>query len=56
MSVSSKELVMNSLCKLRKEQPNQIIVIETPKGTLQVRLGDAHIYESLDGKIIIDSE
>lgn len=44
------------LDKIKKENPNQIIIVETPEGTVKLKIGDALIYESMDGEIVLDSE
>lgn len=60
------------LCKYAKEHPDDVIVVEYPvneeyelkDGTKMcfgsrcayMKLGDACIYESFDGKIVIDTE
>ena len=48
--------VVNYLKKLKKENPNQVIIVETPKGTVKLKIGDALIYEGMGGEIVIDSE
>lgn len=47
---------MNKLDKLKRDCPNQIIIVETPNGTVTVRIGDAKIYDDAHGNIVIDSE
>ena len=48
--------VINYLKNLKKENPNQVIIVETPKGTVELKIGDALIYEGMRGEIVIDSE
>lgn len=48
--------VIKYLDKLKKENPNQILIIETPKGSVKLKIGDALIYEGRCGEIVIDSE
>ena len=47
---------ISCLDKLKKANPNQEIIVETPKGTVSLKIGDALIYEDNCGKIVIDSE
>lgn len=51
-----KEKIIHCLDKLKKENPEQIIVVETPKGCVECKIGDAIIYEGMTGEIVIDSE
>lgn len=51
-----KDKVIKQLDKLKVECPNQEIIVETPKGTVSFRIGDALIYEGMGGEIVIDSE
>ena len=46
----------NERNKLKEEFPEQIITVETPKGSVELKIGDALIYESMGGEIVIDSE
>lgn len=48
--------VFKYLRKLKDECPDQKIIVETPKGTVSLRIGDALIYEGMRGEIVIDSE
>ena len=51
-----KDKVIKQLDKLKIECPKQEIIVETPKGTVSFRIGDALIYEGCRGEIVIDSE
>ena len=51
-----KDKVIKQLEKLMVEYPNQEIVVETPNGTVSLKIGDALIYEGGNGEIVIDSE
>lgn len=51
-----KDKVIKQLDKLKVEYPNQEVIVETPKGTVSFRIGDALIYEGGYGEIVIDSE
>ena len=51
-----KDKVIKQLEKLKAEHPDQEIIVETPKGTVSLRIGDALIYEGMCGEIVIDSE
>lgn len=48
--------VIKYLDKLKKENPNQVIIVKTPKGSVELKIGDALIYEGMRGEIVIDSE
>ena len=51
-----KDKVIKQLDKLKEEHPNQEIIVETPEGTVSLKIGDALIYEGCRGEIVIDSE
>lgn len=51
-----KDKVIKQLDKLKIECPNQEIIVETPEGTVSLKIGDALIYEGMSGEIVIDSE
>ena len=44
------------LDKLRSTHPEQKIIVETSNGSVELKIGDALIYESMRGEIVIDSE
>ena len=44
------------LDKLKLVHPEQKIIVETPKGSVDLKIGDALIYEGMRGEIVIDSE
>ena len=44
------------LDKFKKQNPDQVIIMETSSGTVECRIGDANIYDDPYGKIIIDAE
>ena len=48
--------IINKLDKLKAEHPEQKIIVETPKGSVELKIGDALIYEGMRGEIVIDSE
>ena len=48
--------IINKLDKLKAEHPEQKIIVETPKGSVDLKIGDALIYEGMRGEIVIDSE
>lgn len=48
--------VIKYLDKFKKENPDQVIIVETPNGTVELKIGDALIYEGMRGEIVIDSE
>lgn len=51
-----KDEIIKKLDKLKKDKPEQIIIIETPKGSVGCKIGDALIYEGMSGAIVIDTE
>ena len=55
-SWNRKEKVIKQLDKLKEEFPNQEIIVETPNGTVTLKIRDANIYEGMRGEIVIDSE
>ena len=48
--------IINKLDKLKAEHPEQRIIVETPKGSVELKIGDALIYEGMRGEIVIDNE
>lgn len=44
------------LDELKKKNPEQEIVVETPNGTVSLKISDALVYEGINGEIVIDSE
>lgn len=48
--------VVSLLNKLKEQNGNQIVLIETPSGSASLRLKDALIYEGCCGEIVLDSE
>lgn len=48
--------VLNVLDRLKSAHPEQVIVAETPNGSVDLKIGDALIYEGMGGEIVIDSE
>ena len=51
-----RDKIIRKLDKLKAEHPEQKIIVETPQGTVELKIGDALIYEGICGEIIIDSE
>lgn len=41
---------------LKRDTPEQVLVMETPKGTVSLKIGDALVYEDPHGWVVIDSE
>lgn len=52
----SRDEIISNLDKLKNDHPEQIIIVETPNGTVELKIGDAIIYEGMGGEIVIDSE
>ena len=48
--------IIKKLNKLKAEHPEQKIIVETPNGSVELKIGDALIYEGMRGEIVIDSE
>lgn len=57
---NKKEIVRNAMIetldKLKKVNPDQRLIVETPNGSVNLKIGDALIYEDGYGTIVIDSE
>lgn len=51
-----KRDVIRLLDKLKEQNGEQVIIVETPNGTVDIKLKDALIYEGLRGEIVLDSE
>jgi hypothetical protein len=51
-----KHKIIKKLDRLKEDNPNQIISIETPNRCVECKIGDANIYEGCNGEIVIDSE
>ncbi len=44
------------LDRFKSEHPDQVIIAETPNGTVQFKIGEALIYEGMGGEVVMDSE
>ena len=51
-----KNRIFTSLYKIKKGCPEQVIIIESPNGSVSVKLKDSLIYEGAGGEIVIDAE
>lgn len=51
-----RDKVINILDQLKKESPKQLLIVETPDGSVELKICDALIYEGMKGEIVIDSE
>lgn len=51
-----RKKIIEKLNKFKEEHPEQIISVETPKGCMEFKIGDAVIYEDYHGNIVFDSE
>ena len=51
-----RDKIIRKLDKLKAEHPEQKIIVETPNGSVELKIGDALIYEGMCGEIVIDSE
>lgn len=52
----NRDEIIHQLEKLQVDHPEQKIIVETPDGTISLRIGDAMIYEGMNREIVIDSE
>lgn len=50
------ELMVSLLDTFKQESPDQILIVETPEGSVSLRIGDALIYEDGYGRVVVDSE
>ena len=55
-SKNIKEKFIELFDRLKEENPNQEIIVETPNGTVTFKIGEANIYEGMGGEIVMDSE
>ena len=51
-----RDKIIKKLDKLKAEHPEQKIIVETLKGSVELKIGDALIYECMRGEIVIDGE
>ena len=51
-----RDKIIKKLDKLKAEHPEQKIIVETPNGSVELKIGDSLIYEGMCGEIVIDSE
>lgn len=52
----NRKKAIEVLNKLKNDHPDQMFIVETPMGTVELRIGDAIIYEGMNREIVIDSE
>lgn len=52
----NRKKVIEVLNKFKTDYPDQTMIVETPSGTVELRIGDAIIYEGMRREIVIDSE
>lgn len=50
------ENLVRLLDRIKHDYPDQVLVVETPRGTVSMKLGDALIYDDPHGWVVIDSE
>lgn len=48
--------LISCLDRFKNEHPDQVIIAETPNGTVQFKIGEALIYEGMGGEVVMDSE
>lgn len=51
-----KVKMIQKLEKIQRDHSEQKFIIETSEGTVSFRIGDAMIYEGMNGEIVIDAE
>lgn len=51
-----QDKIINQLHELKKNHPDQVILIETPNGTVSLKIGEAQIFEGMRGEIVVDNE
>ena len=51
-----RDRIIKELDKLKAKHPEQKIIVETPQGSVELKIGDSLIYEGMRGEIVIDSE
>ena len=52
----NRNKIIHQLEKLQVDHPDQEFIMETPEGTVSLRIGNAIIYEGMNGEIVFDSE
>lgn len=52
----NRKKVIEVMNKLKADHPDQILIVETPEATVELRIGNAAIYEGMGREIVIDSE
>lgn len=55
-AVVNENKIIHELEKLQVDHPDQELIVETPEGTVSLQIGDAVIYEGMNGEIVFDSE
>ena len=55
-NATGKQKILNQLDELKKNHPDQVILVETPNGTVSLKIGEAQIFEGMRGEIVIDNE
>lgn len=53
---AKEESIIDILNVIKNRYPEQTIVVESPDGVVEMKMGDAMIYEGMNGEIVIDSE
>ena len=56
MKESRMNKVIKQLDKLKKDSPDTENILETPRGTMSVKIKDVLIYEGLNGELVLDAE
>lgn len=56
MNNNCAENLVKLLDRIKHDYPDQVLVVETPRGTVTVRIGDVLIYDDPLGQVVIDSE
>lgn len=53
---ANEECIIDILNVIKNRYPEQTIVVESPDGVVEMKMGDAMIYEGMNGETVIDSE
>lgn len=56
LSNNCAENLVRLLDRIKHDYPDQVLVVEAPRCTMSMKLGDALIYDDPHGWVVIDSE
>lgn len=52
----NRDKIIRKLEKFQADHPGQEFIMETPEGTVSLRIGNTIIYEGMNREIVFDSE